>query len=88
MYVLNKAKIIECKVTTPLQIEEITDAPNILLTLYGVKNNKSVTKQEVHRYKNAVRQLESDFRCVSKKTRESLIEEALDFYLKNGGYKR
>ncbi len=88
LYILNKTGMIRCEATIPLQIEEIVETPNILPILYGVKNDKSVTDQEVCEYKRVIKQLRTRFGCVPKEVRELLAEEALNFHFKIGRYKK
>jgi len=88
LFVLVKSRILTCRITGPLQIEDITDAPDILPELCGIKNRRLVTEQDVRRYISAVTQLRRRLVVVAEEKRTFLIEEALEAYLGKGGGKK
>lgn len=88
LFVLSKSRILICRITGPLQVEDIIDVPDILPELCGVKNRKPVTEQDVRHYSSAVTQLRQRFADVPEEKRTSLIEEALEAYFGKGGGKK
>jgi len=88
LYILNKAGIIKCDVNRPQQIEEIVDVPDILHILYGTKNRKVITEQDVFKYRNVLNQLKAKLSEIPKKTLTSLIKESLGVYPEKGGCKK
>lgn len=88
LYVLSKSRILTCRITGPLQVEDIVNVPDILPELCGIKNRKSVTEQDVRHYSDAVTQLRQQLASIPEEKLTSLIEEALEVYFGKGGGKK
>jgi len=84
LYVLNKAKVIECEMARPLQTEDILAVPDILPELFGMRRNKQITGQDVREYREAIVKLRHAMEAVPEERRRSFVMEAIEFYLEKG----
>ena len=86
LYILKRLKVVILDNSQPLQIEGIISLPDILPELFGLRNRKKVSKEDVQRYKDAVIQLRKKLLSIPEKDRRLRIEESLSHYFGKGGW--
>jgi len=84
LYVLNQSGTVACKTSSPLQIEELIGVTDIMFELCGIKNRREITASDVREYKDAVARLRTRLASVQNGNRQTLIEQALEKYLRKG----
>ena len=85
LFVLSRLSIANVAFDKALQIEDIINLPDILETLYGLGSGQRVDRQQAREYITAVNKIRTRFARVDQAEKRKLIEEAIHFFLVEGG---
>ncbi len=80
LYILSKLEIKNVAWSTPLQIEDIIELPEILRIIYGLNHKHKASRKHAIEYINSVNKIKDALLCVNLQKKTQVINETINFF--------